>query len=610
MALGPVLRYELLTTSRRPRYFWMRVLYGLLLLFFLYQQEQSYQISLMSYQISQTQTSLRFLAESIFAAVAGTQLTALMFFTPAMVAGVIADEAKRKTLYDLLSSGLSSTSIVLGKLSARLVHLFVLIAVGVPVMAFVELLGGLDPTMVLYVYIGTITTIFAVGGLSILVSVVARSPREAIVASYALLIAWVIGPLLFGQLFRHMIWPFNYLDILNQGATISSPTWISSQLTMLASIRLQDQGFASAWFASVAGGLESDFRWLIGIQAAVGTLSVILAILLLRPVRGFGDGSGSFSWKRLFGKRVNAKIENSRVLIAPSSCGDMPMLWKERRVGLRGGIAWLASRPAALVLGTLLGCYLFEASRPAFGEILGAIQGSNVGDSARHQLHDMIRNTGVGTFMLWTLVVACAAAVSVTEEKESDTWISLNGTLLNGKEIILGKVFGSLWAARWIGLAIVSMILVGVLAGSLHPLGGLLALLGMLIYGAFTGAVGVSISLWARTSTRSLIFTVVLITVINLGVLVGIALAGIEVNRESPTVLVAVSPFMEWLTFLSYSDVNLSDKKNLMFMTFTEAIGMIAASFLLHAMAAAALISRSVRSFDQAIDRPFRALET
>ena len=612
MALGPVLRYELLTTSRRPRNYWTRLLYGCLLLIFLYQQNLSYEMNLNVYGLSQTQTSLRFLAEQVFASIAGTQLMALMFFTPAMVAGVIADEARRKTLHDLLASGLSSTSIVLGKLSARLVHALVLIAVGVPIMALVELLGGLDPTLVAYVYVGTLTTVFAVGGMSILVSVLARSPREAILASYALLIGWLIGPALFGPLFRHMIWPLNYLDIVNQGAEISSPTWISSRLTMLAAQRQWEQEQARLGIRGfggfVVGNVETDFQWLIGIQAGIGLLTVILAILLLRPVRGFGDGTGALSWKRFFGKRVNARIENSRVLIAPKPCGDIPMFWKERRVALRGGLAWLASRPAALVLGTLLGCYLFEASRPAFGEVINMIQGLNASDSARNQLHEMIQNTAVGTFSLWVLVVACAGSVSITEEKESDTWISLTATLLGGNEIIWGKVFGSLWAARWIGLAMLAMIVVGLLAGALHPLGAFLAVLGMAVYGTFAAAMGIAISLWARNSTRALLFTVVVLVVINMGILMALSFFGREVNRESPAALVGVAPFVEWLTFLSYGEFDglWRGTSIKMFMNAWQLAAMIAGSFTLYGVAALGLITRSIRMFDQAVDRPRR----
>ena len=46
------------------------------------------------------------------------------------------------------------------------------------------------------------------------------------------------------------------------------------------------------------------------------------------------------------------------------------MIWKERYAGRGGGLAWLTSLPVVLVLGTLLGCYLFDAAWPAFGELI------------------------------------------------------------------------------------------------------------------------------------------------------------------------------------------------------------------------------------------------
>ena len=116
MALGPVLRYELITTSRRPRYYWMRLIYGLILLFILFQNQinppDATYLGYPNYQ--NTQSQMRYMAESGFATIGGVQAVALLFLTPAMVAGVIADEARRKTLYDLFSSGLSSWSIVFG----------------------------------------------------------------------------------------------------------------------------------------------------------------------------------------------------------------------------------------------------------------------------------------------------------------------------------------------------------------------------------------------------------------------------------------------------------------------------------------------------------------
>ena len=69
------------------------------------------------------------------------------------------------------------------------------------------------------------------------------------------------------------------------------------------------------------------------------------------------------------------------------------------------------------------------------------------------------------------VVVAAAAAVAVTGEREQDTWISLRTTLLTPGEIVLAKQFGAAWAARWLGLAILAVGGLGLLVGAIHPLG-------------------------------------------------------------------------------------------------------------------------------------------
>ena len=118
----------------------------------------------------------------------------MLCLVPALVAGVIADEHQRKTLHYLLASRLSSAEIVLGKLGARMVHVGTFIALGVPVVCLLALYGGLNPENVYYVYLGTFTTVLFTSGVSLLVSIVARRPRDAILVAYCLQAAWLLVP--------------------------------------------------------------------------------------------------------------------------------------------------------------------------------------------------------------------------------------------------------------------------------------------------------------------------------------------------------------------------------------------------------------------------------
>src|SRR5262249_43268618 len=114
--------------------------------------------------------------------------------TPALVAGVIAEEKQRKTLHYLLASRLSSTEIVVGKLAARMLHVGVFLAIGLPVTSLLSLFGGVDPLAVVLVFAGTLSTALFLSALAILVSTHARRPREAITIAYSLELVWFVGP--------------------------------------------------------------------------------------------------------------------------------------------------------------------------------------------------------------------------------------------------------------------------------------------------------------------------------------------------------------------------------------------------------------------------------
>jgi hypothetical protein len=96
-----------------------------------------------------------------------------------MVAGTIAEEKDRKTIEYLLVTDLRNREIVLGKLAARLLHLFAHIAVGLPVLGLIRLLGGVSAEQVGALFAVTASTLLSSAGLSMLVSVHARRAREA-----------------------------------------------------------------------------------------------------------------------------------------------------------------------------------------------------------------------------------------------------------------------------------------------------------------------------------------------------------------------------------------------------------------------------------------------
>ncbi|MEA2593338.1 MAG: hypothetical protein QOD62_3169, partial [Actinomycetota bacterium] len=115
MPLGPVFERELTSTARRGRFYALRSAYGLGLLAVLVASGRNGPPNFDTDALAGVR-----IARDLFQNLLLVQGIAVVFLTPALVAGAIAEETQRKTLPELLTSDLSSFEIVLGKLAARL----------------------------------------------------------------------------------------------------------------------------------------------------------------------------------------------------------------------------------------------------------------------------------------------------------------------------------------------------------------------------------------------------------------------------------------------------------------------------------------------------------
>jgi ABC-type transport system involved in multi-copper enzyme maturation permease subunit len=119
MLLGPVFRAELLRTARKRHYYFLRVVYGIVLLMILW---LNFEQLLVMAQIRGGKPLIADFAMNTFVWFMGVQLATILVLVPTLFGGVIADEKQRKTMHYLMASRLSSGEIVLDKLAARLLH--------------------------------------------------------------------------------------------------------------------------------------------------------------------------------------------------------------------------------------------------------------------------------------------------------------------------------------------------------------------------------------------------------------------------------------------------------------------------------------------------------
>src|SRR5689334_20697917 len=107
MLLGPIFTADLVTSSRRTRYFLWRIAYGVLLLLTLWMNYES-----TSFRRPINIGTAANLAEEFFGSFAYMQILAILAIGPAMAGGSIAQERERRTLEYLLATDLTTTEIV------------------------------------------------------------------------------------------------------------------------------------------------------------------------------------------------------------------------------------------------------------------------------------------------------------------------------------------------------------------------------------------------------------------------------------------------------------------------------------------------------------------
>src|SRR5208283_3574479 len=159
--VGPLPFYEILRTTRRGRYVLLRCLYAGALLATLYWVYASWFGDPFSETVLHPEKLPQF-AEAFFQRFLAAQLGAVLLLTPALTAGAIAEEKERRSLEFLLITDLSNREIILGKTLGRLANMALLLVTGLPVLGFIQLLGGVDPDLVLLSFVFTALTMLSV----------------------------------------------------------------------------------------------------------------------------------------------------------------------------------------------------------------------------------------------------------------------------------------------------------------------------------------------------------------------------------------------------------------------------------------------------------------
>ena len=146
MFAGPIFAREWLTAPRQLKHYLIRAGYIAAFVVLMYTAMQV----TFGWQTLESLGDLARFGGLVFQIFAFLQLTLVLFFALLFAAGNVAQEKDRSTLILLLMTDLRDRELVFGKLAASLLVVGVLLAVSIPVFAFVHLLGGVSLDQILW----------------------------------------------------------------------------------------------------------------------------------------------------------------------------------------------------------------------------------------------------------------------------------------------------------------------------------------------------------------------------------------------------------------------------------------------------------------------------
>lgn len=445
-------------------------------------------------------------AHAAFGLVAFVQMCVAFGFTSSL-ASAIAAERDRKSLDSLLATRFTSLEVVVGVMAAHLLRTANATLATFPVVVLLVYFGGVDPRLAWLSMLAAASTALGVAGLCVVASVESRTTVRATFAAGWWVYFWYALPMTF-----LMIRPFVLPPL---------PTWMTAPLlwaldgSPFGLVMSVMGAFPRPW-----GFAEGVFR-MAAIQAALAVVATAWAAYRLRPAsRELNDAEGRA------GALKSLRAAN-RWTPPRRPCGDDPIFWSEQFArGPRGRAHHLSNRLMQWLGTTVCAVSVWWFAGPAFAELLSRGYGPSteayyvpeenpltrviaerlvVGritppmpGRARLEFNLAIRQFTSILVLALSVGLVGAAAESTNRERLRDTWLGLLATPLTGREIVRGKSRGALWRGREAIYWLVTLWLLGLASGAIHPLGFFASLAWLGISYPLYSALGVAAGLNAE----------------------------------------------------------------------------------------------------------------
>lgn len=137
---------------------------------------------------------------TVFISMVVFQLVLLSFVAPAMTTSAISGEVQRGTIDLLICTKMTSLEIVIGKLMAGMVKIFLLIVVSLPLFSVLSIFGGVETSVLLLLMFYYMIIAIEYGAIGMFTSAFFRKNSVSTIVSYIIIITLNIGTVVFSTI--------------------------------------------------------------------------------------------------------------------------------------------------------------------------------------------------------------------------------------------------------------------------------------------------------------------------------------------------------------------------------------------------------------------------
>lgn len=444
MFVGPVFFREAETTPRRPRHYLYRTVYVLALLVLIC----TAWFVLAGVQIISTVGDMARFGALLFQILAPVQLALITFLAAFGTASAVSQEKDRRTLILLLMTRLSNSELVIGKLLASLLDIFVMILAALPVFLLVTLLGGVSNAQVTRVFLITLTTGLAAGSLGSMLGLWREKTFQTLALTALTIVLW------------SAVWEAVYAGLLFNSIAGWSCETIATGFSPLRAILAGAQPrLANAdWFSLLSDGVSLYLMISTAISVALNGWA-ILRVRVWNPSRELRPGQADENeqasiWGAAHDLEQQAAGSNGKQEVAEAARSahvdarikttssksrevwDNPILWREM-------CTWAYGRKVLIIRFTYLIFFAMAASALYWAIATGAAT-----ERSAAGIIPAVAGSLTPFFLVSLVIINALAVNSVTNERDGQALDILLATDISPKEFVLGKLWGVLWVTK------------------------------------------------------------------------------------------------------------------------------------------------------------------